>query len=120
LTITFSRTGGLVAAPGLRVRGVAVLTDEGGTVSAGAYARAISTEEAAALAAAAREAIDECRRHLVQPAPAPDAFRYSFTIAGDRDETAFGTSDAGPSPPAVARLVAWARTEADAIVASRA
>lgn len=116
MTITFLRTGGFAAIPGLRIRATAVLSPDGGRVSAGNYTREMNAAEADALAAAAREAIAEASSSSSLNTAARDAFVYQFSIVEDDGAvTAVTAIDAGPSPPALQRLVDWARTESAAI-----
>ena len=127
MLITFARTGGLVAAPRLRVRAVVALDAAGGEVStADGYRRTLDLAESAAPFADAGEALAaiECwgeARHGASRQGSPDAFRLDVTITGDYSQTVVVPRDAAEltAVPAVARLGRWAEREAEAIVRQR-
>ena len=127
MLITFARTGGLVAAPGLGVRAAVALDAAGGEVTmADGYRRTLDSAEGTALFADAEEALAAIeRRGGVSPTAShhgsPDAFRLDVTISADNSRMAVVASDAAElaAIPALARLSEWAAREADAIVRHR-
>jgi hypothetical protein len=117
--LSFVRSGGLVAAPGLLVRADVTFDASGGEVSTvEGYRRPLEPAEAAALIAATegvavREAAD------LKSAPAADAFRYEMTIErAGKPLTLRG--DASSVDPSIVRLVTWVSAEADRILQWRA
>jgi hypothetical protein len=112
--LTFVRSGGLVAAPGLLVRADVTIDGSRGDVStADGYHRSLEAAEAEELVAAtndvsARDVAD------LKDGLAADAFRYEFTITrGGRAVIVRG--EGSTVDTAVARLVEWASAEADRI-----
>ena len=136
--ISFVRSGGLVAAPGLQVRALVTLDASGGVVVAEPdYRRVVDPQESADLAGAAdalahtfRQAHGVASRHdqavaadaeRAPSAAARDAFRFQFTIessSGVRVDLRASDVDLS-GPPELGRLVQWAAREADAIVRKR-
>ena len=136
--ISFVRSGGLVAAPGLQVRALLTLDASGGVVvSEPDYRRVVELQESAELAGAAEALAHTSRkdegvasRHdqtvAAGAARAPstaarDAFRFQFTIESSSGvQATLRASDVDLSgPPELGRLVQWAAREADAIVRKR-
>jgi hypothetical protein len=118
--MTFSRSGGVAAVPGLRVHATVSFDASGGTVSAGDYSRSMSAGEAAALAASARHAMADMRARPPSSAGARDAFVYRFSIAADDRNVMLTLVDDGlPRPEPEQRLLDWARAEAAAIAGQR-
>jgi hypothetical protein len=120
MKLTFTRTGGLVAAPGLQVQAVVTIDPDRGEVTAEDYRRVLGQDERAALLA------DVASVAHTQPAPqrtaprAPDAYRFRFSIGNGQATTTIDVGASQPSlSPALARLVDWASREADAIVRAR-
>jgi hypothetical protein len=137
--ISFVRSGGFVAAPGLQVRAWVTLDASGGVVVAEPdYRRAVDPLESADLAAAAEALAHTFRqaRGVASPhdppvaadaartpsAAARDAFRFQFTIessSGAQADLRASDVDVKSGPPELGRLVQWAAREADAIVRNR-
>jgi hypothetical protein len=99
--------------PGLRVTATASTTPHGGTVTAEGYSRSMAADEAARLTTDAACAIDEGQeagQH--RSSAARDAFTYRFSILNDDGTGALLiANDDVSSPPALDRLVTWAREE---------
>ena len=127
MRITFSRTGGLVAAPRLRVRAEVALDAAGGEVTtADGYRRTLDSAESAALFADAEAALAAIERrgepsHGASHHGSPDAFRLEVTITADNSRTVVVRGDDAElaATPALARLGEWAGREAEAIVRHR-
>ena len=124
MLITFTRTGGLVAAPGLRVRAAVTLEASGGevTTTADGYRRTLDSPESAALFADAQAALATIERPCgAGHHGSPDAFRLEVTITADDLRTVVVRSDDAElaAIPALARLGEWATREAEAIVRHR-
>jgi len=137
--ISFVRSGGFVAAPGLQVRASVTLDASGGVVVAEPdYHRVVDPPESADLARAAealartiRQDPDEASRHdplvaadaaRTPSTAARDAFRFQFTIessSGAHADLRASDVDLKSGPPELDRLVEWAAREADAIVRKR-
>jgi hypothetical protein len=137
--ISFVRSGGFVAAPGLQVRASVTLDASGGVVVAEPdYHRVVDPQESADLARAAEALAHTFRQdhgvasrhdHLVTAdaartpsTAARDAFRFQFTIessSGAQAEVRASDVDLKSGPPELGRLVQWAAREADAIVRKR-
>jgi hypothetical protein len=133
------RSGGFVAAPGLRVRGSVTLDSSGGVVVGEPdYRRIVDPQESADLARAAealadtfRQAHDVAGRHgraagteaaRTPSTAARDAFRFQITIessSGAHADLLTSEVDFKNGPPELGRLVHWAAREADAIVRKR-
>ena len=137
--ISFVRSGGFVAAPGLQVRGWVTLGASGGVVVAEPdYRRVVDPQESADVARAAealahtfRQAPGVASRHdhpvaadaARRPSTATrDAFRFQFIIessSGAQADLKASDADLKSGPPELGRLVEWAAREADAIVRKR-
>jgi hypothetical protein len=137
--ISFVRSGGFVAAPGLQVRASVTLDASGGVVVAEPdYHRVVDPQESADLARAAEALAHTFRQdhgvasrhdHLVAAdaartpsTAARDAFRFQFTIessSGAHADLRASDVDLKSGPPELGRLVQWAAREADAIVRKR-
>ena len=128
--LSFARSGGLVAAPGLQIRASATLEVSGGVVVADPdYRRLVDPQESAEVMSAAEALADALRQAhgAVDDAPraqtaARDAFQFQFTIetaSGTRADFVSSEADAMNRPADCRRLVQWASREADAIVRHR-
>jgi len=124
-TLRFTRSGGLVAAPGLTVHARLELLDDGsGTVaSAPGYRRRLSSDEGLTVLAAIDRLV-ESPGATSDGDSSRDCHRYEFEIrlanGGWQQLSVSGTplSDS-PRGAAVAELVDWARQESDAITSAR-
>ena len=127
--LSFARSGGLVAAPGLQIRASATLEVSGGLVVADPdYQRVLDPQESAAVMSAAETLARSVPRVLdaahvaVSEPTARDAFRFQFTIetsSGDRADLLTSEPDSRSGPAELGSLVRWAAREADAIVRRR-
>ncbi len=128
LQITFERSGGFVAAPGLTIKGTLHLTPDGTAEvhSEGAgYHRQLSSQELLAL----RETLNSI--DLAKLAPdcrnprAADQYQYEVTFQTDDGKTQTVRVDESPvselekSAPGLGRLADWIRKEAAAIWQAR-
>jgi hypothetical protein len=121
MRFSFARMGGIVAAPGLQVRASVRADDTGGEVTSEPdYRRIIDAAEGSALA---RDARQVAQASVIESrTTARDAVRYAFTIetsTGEDADVRASDADADTATPELARLVEWARREADAIVRGR-
>ncbi len=123
MVIAFTRTGGLVAAPGLQVRASVTLGPQGGEVtSADSYHRTLDASEAATLLqdATATLAQSTSLRGGGKGHRPADAFRLTLRLDSGSEAVDLSADDAElASVPPFARLVDWALREADTIVRAR-
>jgi hypothetical protein len=129
MQITFVRSGGLAAMPGLSVQGTVDLGDARPQVTSESarYQRELTAREIEQLQAAADPAtLSRAKTALAaRPTTARDAYQYDVTLApkGGRPETvtfnATGGDDIGRVAPALGHLVQWIDSEAQRIVAHR-
>jgi hypothetical protein len=117
MRITFTRTGGLVAAPGLLVRATAVFTATAGETTADrGYRRFFNEAESrhvtqAALAVCADLDSGPARRGVGRP----DAFRFRFEIESGSDTVSLDDVDL-PASAAMRVLSDWVAEKATRIV----
>jgi len=123
MVITFTRTGGIVAAPGLKVHASATVDSRGGEVTSDqGYQRMLDASEAARLLQDTTATIAQAGRLRAgsrghRPA---DAFRLALTLDSGSEAVDLSADDGdSASLPEFARLVDWALREADAIVRAR-
>ena len=124
-TLRFTRSGGLVAAPGLTVHARLELLDDGsGTVaSAPGYRRRLSSDEGRSVLAAIDRLV-ESPGATGHGDRACDHYRYEFEIqlaSGDCQQLSVSGTPLSDTArgAAVAELVDWARQESDAITSAR-
>ena len=119
IRLTFTRSGGLVAAPGLRVQASATLTGDGGdVVSSDGYCRRIGSDEAARLMADCDAVSAQWLRLKSHSSPSADAFVFALTIASEGRHVEIDSRRIGESPEQV-RIIAWVSAEADLIFQHR-
>jgi hypothetical protein len=121
MRLTFVRSGGFAAAPGLRVE--ASVTIDAATrevVADPDYRRTLDPEESAALAEDAERLLRAGRLSPSSP-EARDSFRFQLIIddASGASAAVEWCDPASSAPPALARLIQWVAREADAIVRAR-
>ncbi len=125
MKISFVRSGGLAAMPGLQVEGVVDLDDRGAKVTSepAKYQRELSTEEVEQLRLAADPArLSKARTALASPArKLYDAHQYDITVAtrdGKSQKLTFnaaGGDEVDQAAPGLGRLVRWIDDEAQRI-----
>src|SRR5437763_1088744 len=97
MTLTFTRSGGLVGAPGLRVHGtVEIAPGQGLVTSADGYRRPLGDQEAAGLRQDGEAALASGTLAMSGESGGADAFRFRLMIA---DETRSLTIESGATIP---------------------
>ena len=123
MRLRFTRTGGIVAAPGLDVRGSATLDYPGAAVTAErGYARPLTPDEAAGLRTSAGAVLASSAGQSADPPirRGRDVFRFAIEIdAGTRSAEWRGLEEGDAGDPALEALVAWVSREAMRIARSR-
>ena len=117
--LSFTRSGGLLAAPGLRVQAsVTVETHGGEVVSAGGYWRTMDAEESGELIANLEAVSRELSIDDGPPSQTRDAFMFTFAIEIDDQRVEIDNRGSRQSS-GLQQLVEWASREADAIIRRR-
>lgn len=121
LIITFTRSGGLVSAPALRVAATVTLESSQAVVTADPdYRRELNKDESQQLFAAASAILQGGGApQAPSTSPARDAYQFVFTIReGARDTTVTATAGSADNGP-IQQLAEWADHEATAIIRAR-
>jgi hypothetical protein len=122
MRVTFVRSGGFAAVPGLRVAATVTLDDSSAAFveAEPAYRRDLDASESERLMVAARDVIAHGEQ-LGSPGGADrDAYQFAFTLEdGGRQVNVSVSSGSSSLPPSLRTLVDWASRESAAIVRSK-
>jgi len=116
--ISFVRSGGFTAAPGLRVSGTVTIDDGGASVRAEpSYRRVLGEDERQLLLEAGQALLGRNETISSAPGPVRDAYQFAFTV-GEEGKHVTVTADSGSlaSSGPLQTLIEWASREAASIL----